>query len=390
MQQRRIGLLFNANKIYDRHVIEGIGHYLQSTQVCWDVFLEEDCLARLKELHQWEVDGIIADFDDPEIENALLGKQIPVVAVGSSYHDESLYPNVPYVATDNNAIVALALAHLREKGLERFAFYGLPHDNRHRWARERERAMISQCRDAGFSLSVFRGDVTRATTWEVSMQRLAGWINELPVPVGILAVTDARARHILQACERTNRAVPDQVSLIGIDDDDIARNLSKVSLSSINQGCFEMGFSAARLLHLCLTSPVSRLPPRLLIAPTGVVQRQSTDFKSLNDPLVIQAMHYIRQRASHGIKVEQVAQHLAVSRSQLETRFKQEVGMSVHQQLHLCKREEACRLLKDTDFSLDDIAKRSGYPSQQYMHAVLKEHYGKTVSQLRLQFKNAD
>ena len=85
----RIALLFNANKVYDREIITGIGKYLLSTRVAWDLFLEEDFRARLNGIEHFEGDGIIADFDDPAVCEALSDCPLPVVAVGSSYEEAS-------------------------------------------------------------------------------------------------------------------------------------------------------------------------------------------------------------------------------------------------------------------------------------------------------------
>jgi LacI family transcriptional regulator len=389
--RHRISLLFNANKVYDRQVIEGIGHYLQSSKVSWDVYLEEDCLTRLNHLEDWDVDGIIADYDDPKIQQALSKVELPIVGVGGSYEDESQYPNVPYVATDNLALVRQAFDHLKQKGIQNFAFYGVPHDDEHRWAAERERAIIRVCEDNGFTCSVYRGQKTRPETWHYSMNRLADWIEGLPTPVGIIAVTDARARHLVQVCDKIGRLVPDQVSIVGIDDDDIARNLSRVSLSSVSQGCFEMGFQAARLLHKRIDRFYSQNPPknlkatRVLVPPLGVIQRQSTDFKALKDPYVIQAMHYIRQHACRGIKVDQVLDFVGISRSNLEHRFQDECGHSVHTQIHNEKLDAACKMLKHSHASLANVASASGYPSLQYMYAIFKKHFNMTPNQFRNQ-----
>ena len=98
----RIALLFNANKVYDRQIIAGVGSYLASTRVSWDLFMEEDFRCRLTGLAEWCGDGIIADFDDPEVCEALRKVEVPVVAVGGSYTDASRYPQgLPYIATDN-------------------------------------------------------------------------------------------------------------------------------------------------------------------------------------------------------------------------------------------------------------------------------------------------
>lgn len=389
LQRHRISLLFNANKVYDRQIIEGIGHYLQSSKVSWDVYLEEDSLARLSHLENWDVDGIIGDFDDPDIQNALEDITLPIVATGSSFANESHYPEHPYVATDNFAIVEAAFEHLKQKGLEHFAYYGLPENAKQRWAIERERAIVEVCKKFGFECLVYRGQHTHPETWHDSMERLANWIASLPLPVGILAVTDARARHVIQACDDIGRIVPDQVSIVGIDDDDIARNLSRVSLSSVSQGCFEIGFQAAKLLHKRLqidqltTEHNNMKWPRILVSPTGVIQRQSTDFKALQDPYVIQAMHFIRQYSCSGIKVDQVLDFVGVSRSNLEHRFAQECGHSIHTHIHNIKLETACQLLSNNTNSLASIAERSGYPSVQYMYAIFNKHFGITPNKYR-------
>ncbi|MDQ0980632.1 DNA-binding LacI/PurR family transcriptional regulator [Pseudomonas synxantha] len=105
----RIALLFNGSKIYDRGIITGIGNYLSSTRASWDLFLDEDFLCCLRDIERWQGDGIIADFDDLLIGEALAGSRIPAVAVGGSYEDVSAYPKgIPYVATDNHALMKLA------------------------------------------------------------------------------------------------------------------------------------------------------------------------------------------------------------------------------------------------------------------------------------------
>lgn len=122
----RITLLFNANKVYDRQVVEGVGEYLQASQSDWDIFIEEDFRCRIDNIKDWLGDGVIADFDDREIETLLEGLNVPIVGVGGSYHQEEDYPPVHYIATDNYALVEAAFMHLKEKGINRFAFYGLP------------------------------------------------------------------------------------------------------------------------------------------------------------------------------------------------------------------------------------------------------------------------
>jgi len=377
-----ISLLFNANKVYDREVIAGIGNYLQASKVNWDIYLEEDFLCRLQHIEEWSGDGIIADFDDATIRDALKDINKPVIGVGGSFQDANAYPNVPYVATDNFKLVEYAYKHLKNKAIERFAFYGIPHDESHCWARERKNAFSQLTEADGYSCHYFEGIPTTPDTWQYAMNRLADWLQRLPKPIGILAVTDSRARHILQACDQVNIAVPDMISVIGIDNDEIARHLSRISLSSVNQGCVEMGYRAAKLLHNRLNNDTGKLS-RIMVPPTGVIERQSTDYQSLRDPFVIQAMQFIRQNATLGIKVEQVTDYVGMSRSNLEPRFIAERGHTVHTEIHNEKLRRACRLLKTSEMPAKEIAQLCGYPSIQYMYAVFKKHFDQTPKQYR-------
>jgi len=377
-----ITVLFNANKVYDRQIIEGIGSYLQSSKVDWDLYLEEDFMARLDHLDEWSGDGIIADYDNPEIQVALQKAKVPVVGVGGSYREPGDYPDVPYVATDNFELVNAAFQHLRQKGIQRFAFYGAPVDEHHRWAQERENAMLELTAKEGYECYVYRGHPIRPETWQYTIKRLADWLRSLPTPIGIVAVTDARARHLLQVCDHIGMLIPDRMSVIGIDDDEIARFLSRVSLSSVKQGCLEMGFQSAKLLHKILDGYKGPKRP-ILVPPERVAERQSTDYKAIADPNVMQAMHFIRQNACRGIKVDQVLDYVGVSRSNLENRFKDERGHSIHTEIHNEKLQKACKMLGETEESTSQIAKICGYPSLQYMYAVFKKHYQKTPIEYR-------
>lgn len=388
----RITLLFNANKVYDRQVIEGIGEYLQASQCNWDIYLEEDFVTHLDNFQKWTGDGVIADFDNPEIEDLLKESNIPVVGVGGSYQCEENYPDVPYVATDNQALVEFAFQHLKDKGLEHFAFYGLPYDPLKRWASEREAAFRAILKKEGYSGSIHRGNETSPNTWQYEMNRLADWVQMLPTPTGIIAVTDSRARHLLQVCQHLNIMVPDKVSVIGIDNEELARYLTKVSLSSVGQGSKSMGYRAAKMLHKLIQNKEAGMEvkpekfERILIPPSKVFERQSTDFQALKDPHVIQAMHYIRHNANKGIKVDQVLQYVGISRSNMEARFKEERGHSIHQEIHNVKLNKACKLLAESSLPIQEISETCGYPSLQYMYTVFKKNLNKTPKEYRSGF----
>ena len=378
----RIALCFNANKVYDRQVIEGIGQYIQASQCTWNIFMQDDFTYHKKDMEGLLIDGIIADFDDPETA-ALLGElNIPVIAVGGSYRDPAYYPQIPYVATDNYALVETALLHLKQKGINQFAFYGIPTEAKKHWSVERKNAFIDLMEKYEHQTNIYLGHQVNAQNWLEAQSELSEWLASLPAQTGIIAVTDARARHLLQACEYLNIAVPEQLSVIGIDNEELIQHLSRVSLSSVVQGTKQIGYQAAKMLHhLFEGKKLSHSP--VLIPPLRVEQRRSTDFHAFQDPFVIQAMHYIHHNACKGIKTEQVLDHLRISRSNLEQRFKHELNKTIHQVIHEEKLNRAKYMLQFTDISIQEISEICGYPSLPYFYSVFKKEYADTPKAFR-------
>jgi LacI family transcriptional regulator len=377
-KSHRIALLFNANKIFDREVIAGIAAYLSSTRSSWDLFLEEDFRLRLPGIEHWQGDGVIADFDDPAVAAALARSKIPVVAVGGSYQDDAAYPTgVPYVATDNFKLIKLAYDHLIEAGLRNFALFSLPEAQENRWAQERENAFRSLMQRDRMEAEVYRGQNTSAPSWDEAVQQQIAWLHSLPKPVGIIAVTDARARQLLQACMIAGIEVPEQVALIGIDNDPLARMLTRIPMSSVIQGAQEMGRAAAHLLDRMLHG--ARLSDtRILVPPAGINVLASSMHEPAKHPHVMRARHFIRQYACQGIKTDQVADYVGISRSSLEFYFRQELGCSVHDEILRFRLDAAIAILQRGDCNLADVALSCGFTSSQYMHSVFKRELGCT------------
>lgn len=382
MPPYHIALLFNANKIYDRQIISGIGQYIASTRVEWDLFIEEDFRGLAVGIEQWGGDGIIADYDDPQIAAALSKLSIPVVAVGGSYANEDRYPaGIPYVATDNFKLVRLAYDHLLERGLSHFALYSLQPLPGNRWAQEREDAFAAIARTERIQGVIHRGASISAGAWGQSQAELAEWVRSLPKPVGIICVTDARARQLLQACNAVKLAVPEQVAIVGIDNEPMAQVLSRTPLTSVIQGTEQMGRVAARTLHQHLCG--ERSATRVLLPPAGLNVQASSLYQAVHSPYVMRALHYLRQFAHTGIKAEQVALYVGVSRTALEERFKRELKKTVHQAILQHKLERALALLADESNSLVEVAAQSGFTTVQYMCSVFRREYQCTPGEMQ-------
>ncbi|MFL6630733.1 MAG: XylR family transcriptional regulator [Massilia sp.] len=374
----RIALLFNANKIFDYEVIAGIAGYLGSTRAAWDIFLEEDFRLRLSGIEHWQGDGIIANFDDPAVAEALSRCSVPVVAVGGSYADPANYPaGVPYVATDNVKLVKLARQHLIDVGLQHFAMFSVPAIGENRWAQERENAFRSLMQGDRLEAEIFSGCETCVDSWDEAVQGQIDWLRSLPKPVGIIAVTDARARQLLQACSLAGIEVPEQVAIIGIDNDPLVRQLTRIPLSSVIHGAQEMGRTAAHLIERMLHGVRPSDTP-IVVPPAGIKVHASSQYQLIKHPNVMRARHFIRQYACQGIKTEQVAEYVGVSRSSLDAEFRQELGCSVHDLILSFKLSAAKAGLASEERSIADVALGSGLTSSQYMHRVFKRELGCT------------
>jgi LacI family transcriptional regulator len=182
---------------------------------------------------------------------------------------------------------------------------------------------------------------------------------------------------LLQACQIANIAVPEQVAMIGIDNDPLTRMLSCIPLSSVIQGGNEIGRTAARMLHQVLDGTYLECN-RILVPPAGINILSSSDHQPVKDPRVMRARHFIRQYACQGIKGDQVADFVGVSRSTLEFYFQQELACSVHDEILRFKLDAATTLLARGECSVAEVARRCGFTSVQYLLAVFRRELGCT------------
>lgn len=384
----RIALMLKAKGAYGRDIIAGVCDYVRSTRLVWDLLLDEDFRSRPESIQSWSGDGVIADFDDPSLVAVLGDGHLPVVGVGGSYERESDYPSgIPYVATDNAKLVDLAYDHLIDMGLPRFALYSMPPAPANRWAQEREAAFRRRVEADGIQATIFCGLPTFALDWELMLDHLIEWLRGLPKPIGIIAVTDSRARQILQACIMENIAVPEEVAIMGIDDDPLLRMLTRISISSVAQGTRKMGRIAAGLLHRKLVgAPIQT--PRILVPPEGINAQASSRHQPIYDPYVMRARHYIRQFAAQGVKVAQVADYVGVSRTTLDMHFRRQFGYTAHDEILAFKLQLARQLLERGELSCAEVAIQSGFTTLQYMYAVFRRELG--CSPLEYQKKQRD
>jgi LacI family transcriptional regulator len=202
-----------------------------------------------------------------------------------------------------------------------------------------------------------------------------------------MACHDFAGLLLLQACHRARVAVPDEVAVIGVDNDELLCELSDPPLSSIVPDTFRTGYEAARLLDQWMLG--KRPAGDIQIDPTGVVTRKSTDALAVADPIVSQAVRFIREHACDGIKVRDVMRQIPLSRAALEIEFKKLLGHTSHEEILRVQFQRVVELLAKSDLTLEKIAERAGFRHAQYLTYSFKQRYGVTPSQYRAEHNRA-
>ena len=380
---RHVALIYDARSVYDLKVMNGVAAYLQEG-ADWRVYIEENALKdqRLPDLRSWKGDGIVANFDDPRVAGIVMQSRLPVVAFGSGYGWYKSATRVPYFFTNNQAIARLAADHLLDRGFARFAYCGYPRTPTNGWAEERERAFAACLKARHLPCWTYRGRHKTSREWDSLQASLRAWLEALPKPVGLMAANDNRARQVLEACRGAGLRVPEEVAVIGVDNDEMLCQLSSPLLSSIEQGARRMGYQAAALLDRIMSgAPIRRR--RFVIDPVGVVTRLSTDILAVEDPAVARAMAFIWEFACTGIKVRKVIDAVGLSRSGLDARFKAAVGRTMAAQIRRVRLERAQRLVAGTNLSLKQIAAQSGFRSLQHMTTLFGRTFGRPPADYR-------
>lgn len=377
-----MALLVETSNEYARGLLRGIIAYVREHRP-WSTYLAEQ--ARGDEppawLQDWQGDGIIARVENKRICKAVSGLNMPVVDVSAA----NLAPGVPWVETDDTAIAAAAFEHLLERGFRNFAFVG---DDRFNWSTWRRERFVARAAAAGFEVSVVHSSVVAraGAEWTAETTQLSHWLLSLPKPVGVMACYDLLGRQVLESCRQASLAVPDEVAVIGVDDDELICELSDPPLSSVAPDAHRTGYDAAALLDRMMAG--ERVPAEgHFVRPLGVVSRASSDVLAIDDVDVSVAVRFIREHACQGMDVNDVVERVALSRRVLEARFKKLIGRSPHEEIDRVQMNRAQELLRETNLSLVQVAAKVGFPHAEYLSVVFKKKTGMTPREYRKQHR---
>ncbi|MER7577934.1 DNA-binding transcriptional regulator [Streptomyces sp. NPDC126514] len=371
---RQVALVVETSNAYARGLLTGIRKFVLS-RPNWSLYLVEHSRYEtdFSWLHGWRGDGVLARIENEETAHLVRTLALPTVDLSA----KRLVPEIPCVETDDAMIADLAVKHFTEQGLRRFAYCG---DPRFRWSIARAKAFTQGARAHGTDAREFLMDASAMRADE--RRRLASWLRTLPRPVGVLACYDIAGQEVLEACALADLRVPDDVAVLGVDNDELFCNLTSPPLSSVQPDALHTGFLAAEILDDMMTG-LPHIPDVHNVPPLRIATRQSSDVVAVDEPSLAVAMHYIRDHADQALTVESVVSHTPLSRRALEYRFTTLLGRTIHSEILRVRMARVADLLASTGWTLPRIAEHLSFPHSEYMGVTFKRHTGMSPGEYR-------
>lgn len=372
---KRIVLLIETSRAFGRGLIMGIAQY-SKIHGPWSFYKEPiDLKSTIPHLTGWKPDGII--MRDSLITRELLGLKIPTIL---AIHDSSYPKDLPAIKTDSQSIAKLASDHLIEKGLKNLAFFGFENYD---WLKERRFYFSRFNTEAGYKTHIYipRRKIKK-DEWESEQQEVSDWVNDLPKPVGIFACNDDHGQHILEVCKLINLKVPEDVAVIGVDNDPIICDISDPPLTSIKLNVEAAGYESAKLIdNMIDTKKLSG--KHIMVLPSYIVQRQSTDILAVKDIDVSKAIQFIKKNAKNKICVEDVVKATIINRRVLERRFKTAIHRSIYDEIQNIRVELIAKLLIETDLSISQITSYFNFTDAEHISRYFKRKKGIGLREFR-------
>lgn len=379
----KVALLVETSRSFGRDLLCGISRYAQ-LHGPWNFHIKAgDFEQALPKMKQWGGTGIIARIPNERVAKAILEANLPTIALGLT--DEQMLPGSPLAAfselsSDAVEVATMAANHLMERRFRHFAYVGV--EDR-AWSKRREREFTLQIRKAGFEPHIYPQPPKPADrVWEKEQALIVKWLDQLPKPVGLFACNDDRGREVLEACRLMKLRVPEDVAVVGVDNDEVFCGLAYPPLSSVALNAETAGYRAAELLDGMMHGTIAK-PRRIQVEALGVVTRRSTDIVAVEDEDVASALQYIHREQGCNISVESVVQEVAVSRRNLEKRFRDTIGRTILEEIQITRLERAKRLLLETTYPVSKVAELSGFGTTGYFIQFFQSRVGRTPRKYR-------
>lgn len=379
---KRVAFLMDRAYGFNRDVIRGSQGWI-ATECHWTMHHAAAEPYVLPALREWQPDGVIAHITNQELADGLRAWGGPVVNTSSAIEDLKF----PLVEVDHEQTGHLAAHHFLERGHTSFAFFG---SDRTGYSAGRERGYREVLEAENNHVHVCHADTTLARlqqeSWIRNEEEIARWLLELPRPCAIFVSNDVSARTVTTACVLLGLRVPEELSILSVDNDEFECLFATPTLSSIEIPSLQIGREAARMLDKIMSGEAAE-EPRCYLPPIQVIERQSTDVVATEDPAVREAVSYIRTHHGEQISVDDVADAANCSRRTLERRFRTALERTIHEEIARHRLAHARRLLAETDADLESIAKRCGFTDGRRLTVVFRQHFNSSPSSFRRELR---
>jgi LacI family transcriptional regulator len=377
---RRIALLMSQDAGFHRQTLLGIRAYAGHAKR-WLFHNAPPTPTSFRPLAEWNPHGIIAHFDDEKLARKILELGKPTIDTACVLCGLG----IPTVDVDHAAVGRMAGEHFLARGYRYFGYFG---SGRAHYAQLRLASFRQAVEKAGFEVHAcymeYLPRLPERASWKSVNSQVRQWLKKLPKPVAVFADHDVSAHDLTNMCQLLGLNVPDDVAILGVDDDELECQLSFPPLSSVAIPAERIGFEAAKLLDRMISGKQFSSAP-LYLPPVGVVTRHSTSMFAIDEPIVIAALHYIRNHLAEPLNVGAIAAHLVVRRRMLEQKFRELLGRSVLAEIHLVRVDRVKKLLATTDLLMSEVADQSGFATAQRMATVFRKLTGTTPGNYRRQ-----
>lgn len=381
----RVAIIYPAAVPWMARCLDGIRRYARENGG-WHLFSSPPAMASagesvldLRAMRGWKGDAIIAvTHEVGELRHARKMK-IPVINLAGGIAKSH---GVPRVMVDHHAAGRMAADHLLETGLRHLAYVGWDH----LWYSEQRRSgFAGRAAESGVACHVLQSPAIAEASmdWARRISGLAGWLASLPRPAGVFAVHDYRAQVVIEACQEAKLRVPDDIAVVGMDNDETICEHSVPTLTSVSRNSTRVGWEAAALIDRMMRGGE---PPDedLLVPPKGVVARQSTDMLYAGDPVIQRAFGYMRAHLGTSFNIHAMAEHAGVSKRTLETRFRGSLASSPHAYLTRLRVRRAQELMRlSPKRTLGQIAEACGFGSAPTFYSAFERITGESPGRFR-------
>lgn len=375
---RRIALVLHEDSLYIRDILRGIHGF--SLQRDWLLRLTRPEVDVENTLREWCPQGIVTHVTTASLAESLRCLQCPAVDVADIFST----PPFPHVGVHDHAVGAMAAEHLFVCGTRHFGFVGLGdwHFSRVRGDAFRRGLNDRGC-DCAFLELTSPQEASAGLYYPGDQEdRLLDWLQSLSKPVGLFAANDYVAFEVVNACRRGDFTVPEQVSVLGVDNDELLCELCDPPLSSVAIPTGRIGHEAASLLERMMDGTCTDRQ-QILLQPLAIIPRRSTDRRIVEDSRVSRALSFIHDRRGQPISVEDVLRSVKVSRRTLERAFRRELGRTPLQEIRRVHLEQVKALLSQTELRIEEVAWQTGFSDGKHLATVFKQETGMTPLEFR-------